>query len=167
MVHEPPIVRVHPNAKKWQRFYASVYMTAFQFGAPLAGLRFLLGTGLPVRQTLQAAREGRSQQEPSQEPRISPEVYADFLIKQELLPVTNYLPDIETIKRNGVKMFMAGGKMSLDKKRWYAQTSQILAAQLGCEMVTFPGHHGSFMDMPEEWAATLRGVLHHAEVTQP
>jgi hypothetical protein len=26
--------------------------------------------------------------------------------------------------------------------------------------VTFPGHHGSFVDMPDQWAATLRDVLH-------
>jgi hypothetical protein len=30
-------------------------------------------------------------------------------------------------------------------------------------LVTFPGHHGSYMDMPEEWAATLRSILHKAE----
>ncbi len=58
---------------------------------------------------------------------------------------------------------MAGGKMSLDKKRWYVETAQILAEKLGCEMVTFPGHHGSYMDMPDEWAATLRRLLHKAE----
>ncbi len=57
---------------------------------------------------------------------------------------------------------MAGGKLSLGKKRWYAETAQILADQLGCEMVTFPGHHGSFMDMSVEWAAVLRNVLHKA-----
>ncbi len=53
--------------------------------------------------------------------------------------------------------------MSLDKKRWYVETAQILAEKLGCEMVTFPGHHGSYMDMPDEWAATLRRLLHKAE----
>jgi pimeloyl-ACP methyl ester carboxylesterase len=162
VAHEPPVARVHPKAKQWQHFYASVYLTAFQFGGSLAGLRFLFGTGLPVRQMIKASRDTRGQIK-SQEPRISPQVSSNFLIKQELLPVTNYLPDIETIKKNGVRMFMAGGKMSLDKKRWYVETAQILAEQLGCEMVTFPGHHGSFMDMPVEWAATLRSILHQAE----
>ena len=53
-------------------------------------------------------------------------------------------------------------QMFLEKKRFYAQTAQILAEKLGCEMVTFPGHHSSFMDMPNEWAAMLRSVLHKA-----
>jgi predicted oxidoreductase len=48
-------------------------------------------------------------------------------MKQELLPVTNYLPEVETIKKNRVRIFMAAGKMSLDKKRWYAKMAQILA----------------------------------------
>jgi hypothetical protein len=73
------------------------------------------------------------------------------------------MPDVERIKQNGVKVFMAVGKWALDKKTWYVQVAQILAKQLGCELATFPGHHGSFMDMPVEWPATLRTVLHTAE----
>ena len=84
-------------------------------------------------------------------------------MKQELLPVTNYLPDVELIKQNGVRVFIAVGTWALERKTWYVQAAHILAEQLGCELVTFPGHHGSFMDMPEEWATTLRSVLHKAE----
>lgn len=73
---------------------------------------------------------------------------------------TNYLPDVEMIKKNGVRVFMTVGKISLDKKWWYAETAQILAEKLGCEIVTFPGYHFSYMDMPDEWAATLCSVLH-------
>lgn len=87
-------------------------------------------------------------------------------MKQELLPVTNYLPDVELIKKNRVRVFMAVGEWALAKKTWYARAAQILAEQLACELVTFPGHHGSYMDMPEEWAAALRSVLHKAAGTQ-
>jgi hypothetical protein len=101
--------------------------------------------------------------EQSRERYISSKDAADYLVKQELLPVTNYLPDVEMIKKNGVRVFMAIGTWALESKKWYAQADQILAEQLGCELVTFPGHHGSFMDMPVEWATTLRSVLHKAE----
>jgi hypothetical protein len=77
--------------------------------------------------------------------------------------VTNYLPDLETIEKNRVKVVMAAGKKSLDKKRFYAETARVLSEKLGCEMVTFPGHDGSFVDMPDQWAATLRNVLHRAD----
>ena len=87
------------------------------------------------------------------------------LVKLELLPVANYLPDVERIKHNRVRVFIAVGQWALNKKTWYARADQILADQLGCERVTFPGHHGSFMDTPEQWAAALRSVLHKADAT--
>ena len=58
---------------------------------------------------------------------------------------------------------MAAGKISLEKKRFYAETVPILAEKLGCEMVTFSRHHVSYLDMSDEWAAALRSVLHKAE----
>jgi hypothetical protein len=87
----------------------------------------------------------------------------EVLVRLELLPVTNYLPDVERIKRNGVKVFMAVGEWGLDRKVWYVQAAQILAGKLGCELVTFHGYHGSFMDIPHEWAARLRIVLYKAD----
>ncbi len=92
----------------------------------------------------------------------SAEVAADVLVKLELLPVTNYLPDVEGSKQNRAKVFIGVGKWALGKKTWYAQAAQILAEQLGCELVVFPSHHGSFMDMPDEFATTLRSILHRA-----
>ena len=162
IAHEPPVARVHPRAENWQRFYASVYLTAFELGSAVATLRFLFGTGLPVRDMIQTSRDTRRPSDEGQEPRLSPRLTTDVLMKLELLPVTNYLPDAAAIRKSGVKMYMAAGKESLDKKRWYAQTAQILAEQLGCELVIFPGHHGSFMGMPEEWTAVLRRILHRA-----
>jgi hypothetical protein len=82
-----------------------------------------------------------------------------FFLKQELLPVTNYPPDIEAIKRNKVKAYMVAKERSLQKKRFYAETAQVLAERLGCEFRTSLGHHGSFVDMPDAWAAALRNVL--------
>jgi pimeloyl-ACP methyl ester carboxylesterase len=163
VVHEAPIPRMLPDARKWQHFFAGVYLTAFRYGSTLAALRFMLGVNLPVRQLIKATREINLHRKRSPEPYISDKDAADFLVKQELLPVTNYLPDVEKIKTNGVRVFLAVGEWALGKKTWYAQAAQILAAQLGCELVTFPGHHGSFMDMPGEFAATLRSVLHKTD----
>jgi len=167
VVHEPPIARVHPNARKWQRFFASVYLMAFRFGSSLAALRFMLGVELPVRQLIKATREVNIHREQSSVRYISSKDAADFLVKQELLPVTNYLPDVERIKQNGVRVFIAIGTWAQERKTWYAQAAHMLAEQLGCELVTFPGHHGSYMDLPDEWAATLRSVLHKAGEKMP
>jgi pimeloyl-ACP methyl ester carboxylesterase len=162
VAHEPPCARVHPQAKRWQRFFASVYLTACRFGSSLALIRFIFGIQVPVLQLIQARRAlgPRAQRG---ERWISAKDAADILAKHELLPVTNYLPDVERIKRNGVSVIMAAGAWGLARNTWYVETARILAQQLGCELATFPGHHGSFMDMPDAWAVTLRRVLHQAE----
>ncbi len=162
IVHEPPITAAHPDSLKWQRFYASVYKTAFSLGSSIAAMRFFFGTGFPVRKLIKASRDALKGAPHTDEPRLPTKVVTEFLIKQELVPVTNYQPDINRIKKNGVKLFMAAGKMTLDNRWWYGQTAQVLAEKLGCEFVLFPGHHGSFMDMPQEWAAVLRDILHRA-----
>jgi pimeloyl-ACP methyl ester carboxylesterase len=167
VVHEAPVPRVLPNARRWQRHFAAVYMTAFRLGSSLAALQFMLGIKVPVRKLAQAQAQAnrytQARREQIGEHRISAKEGTDFLVKQELLPVTNYLPDVERIKQNGVRVFMAVGEWGLERRAWYVQAAQILARQLDCELVTFPGHHGSYMDMPQEWAAALRSVLHRAE----
>jgi pimeloyl-ACP methyl ester carboxylesterase len=167
IAHEAPLPRLLPDARKWQLFFAGVYLTALRFGPSLAALQFMLGAGLPVRQLIKASGPINSHREHSREPYLSNPVASEVLTKLELLPVTNYLPDVEKIKQNGVKLFIAVGKWGLERKKWYVRSSQILAEQLGCELVTFPGHHGSFMDMPVEWAAALRSVLHKADARMP
>ncbi len=164
VVHEPPLARLHPKGATWQRFFASVYLTSFQLGASVAALRFFLGIEMPVRALISASKGVNLHRKESSEPYIPSKIGSDFLIKQELLPVTNYLPDAQAIKRNGIRVFVAVGQWGLDKHKWYAEVGQILADKLGCELVIFPGHHGSFMDMPDAFAATLRNVLHQAEV---
>lgn len=163
VAHEAVIPRMLPDAKNWQQFYAKVYLTAFRFGSSMASLQFLLGIQVPVLQMIKASRGISLHRQQSSERYLSDKDTTDVLMKQELLPVTNYLPDVQRIKQNGTRVFMAVGQWAQDRKTWYAQANQILAAKLGCELVTFPGHHGSFMDMPDEFAATLRSVLHKAE----
>lgn len=163
VVHEAPMPCLLPEARKWQRFFAGVYVTAFRLGTSMAALRFMLGTELPVRQLINATSLVNTHRKQSNERYISDKVAAEVLVKLELLPVTNYLPDVDKIKRNRVKIFIAVGEWALNRKTWYVRSAQILSERLGCELVTFPGHHGSFMDMPVEWAATLRNVLHKAE----
>lgn len=163
VAHEPPLARLHPQAARWQRFFASVYMTAFRLGSTWAALRFFMGVQVPVRQMIRATRPANEHREQSRDPYISREQVSAFLVKHELLPVSNYLPDVERIRQNGVRMFVAVGQWSRYHKAWFVDVAQVLAGQLGCELVTFPGHHASFLDRPEEFAAVLRGILHRAE----
>ena len=55
IVHEAPMPRLLPDARKWQRFFGGVHLTALRFGSSLAALQFMLGAGLPVRQLIKAS----------------------------------------------------------------------------------------------------------------
>ena len=106
IVHEPPCARVSPNAAKWQRFFANVYRMAYYLGPSLAGLRFIFGIQVPVRKLVQghaqAVEYARGQSQSRQpEPRISPLDTNNVLMKLELLPVTNYLPDVQLFVATG------------------------------------------------------------------
>jgi pimeloyl-ACP methyl ester carboxylesterase len=162
IAHEPPLARIHPDAKKWQHLFTNVYNTAHRYGSTLAMLKFAFGIGIDFSfgsalKAHKAARKVRLERGDNYLPR---KAVTKYFLEQELLPVTNYLPEIESMKKNRVKIFMAAGKRSLEKKRFYAQTAQVLAEKLGCELVVFPGHHASFIDMPNEFAATLRRVIY-------
>jgi pimeloyl-ACP methyl ester carboxylesterase len=163
LAHEAPLARLHPKAQKWQRFFAKVYMTAFRFGSSLAVLRFMLGVQLPVLQMINASRPVNQHRKQSVQRYLSDRQANDALVKLELLPITNYMPDIDAIKHNNVRTFIGVSQYGLKRKAWYAQVAQILAESLDSEMVTFPGHHGAFLDMPEEFATTLRNLLRQVE----
>jgi pimeloyl-ACP methyl ester carboxylesterase len=163
LAHEAPLARLHPKAQKWQRFFAKVYMTAFRFGSSLAVLRFMLGVQLPVLQMINASRPVNQHRKQSVQRYLSDRQANDALVKLELLPITSYMPDIDAIKHNNVRTFIGVSQYGLKRKAWYAQVAQILAESLDSEMVTFPGHHGAFLDMPEEFATTLRNLLRQVE----
>lgn len=163
VAHEAPVPRMLPDAPKWQRFFANVYSMAYNLSPSLAALRFMLGIKIPVGQLIKATKGPNLHREQSSERYLSSRAAVEILLYHELLPVTNYLPDVGRIKENGVLVYMAVGKWGLDRRAWYVKAAQVLAEQLNTELVIFPGHHGSFMDMPEEWAATLRSVIHQAE----
>jgi hypothetical protein len=162
VAHEAPLARLHPQARKWQRFFANVYATGFRFGTSLAALRFVLGVQLPVRQLIRASADVNRHRKESTEPYVSDKQATDVLIKLELLPVTNYLPDFDALKRGDAPSFVGVSQYGLTRNAWYAQVAEILAGRLDCELVAFPGHHGSFMDMPHDFSAVLRDVMHRA-----
>lgn len=86
---------------------------------------------------------------------------SEFGMRYELLPSSNYKPDVNSIRKNEMPVFMAAGKVTLDAGAFYGRPAPILAEQFGRELVVFPGHHGSYMVNPREWTETLRSVLHN------
>jgi pimeloyl-ACP methyl ester carboxylesterase len=151
VAHEPPVVRVLPDSKKWLGFFSNVYRVALKYGESLASLKFNFSLSIPFSAFKSVPTDFQD--------RVSKSNNISYLFMHEMLPGINYLPDIEAIKQNGVKVIMAAGSHTLAKGSYYGRTAPILAEKLGCKMVTFPGHHLSYFDIPQEWADTLRKVL--------
>lgn len=166
VIHEAPIPSVLPEATKWKDFFISCNRLAKEKGASAGATRFFFGVELPAYSLLWATIKVRlfvKKEKLEHEPlRISRADAADVLLLNELLPVTGYEPDFEAAKAGGAKLYIGCGRYGLKRNAWYAIAARLVAEKLSCEMVEFPGHHGSFMNRPAEWAAVLREIAHKA-----
>ncbi|QHT61326.1 hypothetical protein GXP70_16090 [Paenibacillus lycopersici] len=79
----------------------------------------------------------------------------DIFIKQELIPITNYMPDIAALREYKDKLIFAAGDWTVKHKVWFADVAMKLAQETGSLFVTLPGAHVSFMDKARKWAEIL------------
>lgn len=149
IAHEPPLVRIHPHSKGWHQFFAGIYWFGYTFGAPFAMMAFASQLGIPSSGYRSVPSDASERMNKNH----------DFFVKNEMLPFTNYQPDIQRLKESAIPLYMAAGQITLDRKKFYGETAPILASQLRCNMVTFPGHHMSYIEHAEAWTSTLRGIL--------
>ncbi|MBL8093846.1 MAG: alpha/beta hydrolase [Anaerolineales bacterium] len=159
VAHEGPMARLHPRSARWQRFFAEVYLTSFTFGPAWAALQFMLGAQLPVQPMIKASRGVTAHRKASADPYLSSQTATEVLIRLELLPVTSYLPDVAALRRSGVRVCLGVSEWGVSKRAWYVEVARQLLEQLGCALVTFPDHHGAFLDRPAEFADALRATL--------
>lgn len=156
LVFEPPMVRIHPRSKQLHKLMASVYRSAFRWGPVIATLKFVFGVGLPLQPLLKGTSEQKKFYEKTTTAFAQPTVADQYL---EFIIITNYLPPIQKLKQSGIRIYTGAGKESLRKKRFYAQTAEILAMSLNCELFEFPGHHFSFFHSASEFALVLMSVF--------
>lgn len=166
VIHEAPIPSVLPEAGKWREFFVSCNELAKEKGSPAGAKKFFFGVELPTYPLLWATIKIRvfMKQEclENEPPRISSAGANDVLLLNELLPVTGYEPDFEAAKAGGAKFYIGCSRYGLKRNAWYAKSARIMAEKLSCELVVFPGHHGSFMDRPAGWSAVVREIAQKA-----
>ncbi|MGL5313596.1 MAG: alpha/beta hydrolase [Peptostreptococcaceae bacterium] len=170
IIHEPPIAMLHFQSAKWLRFFRSCYNCSFKIGGPsMAATKFLFGIEVPTIEMLKAQFKARRylENEPLcfDEKRISSRMSAEYLIRQELLPITNYNTDIETILNNNCKIVITCGDYAITRSTWLGDVSRELSNLLSSELFVLPGHHGSFMDNPKDWARDIRYILSNNKET--
>jgi pimeloyl-ACP methyl ester carboxylesterase len=159
VAHEPPAIRVLPEAADVQQRIAQIYLDGWTEGAKWALLEFLAFTKLPANNGQPFTDAEIAQLRPNIDTIPLLDV-ATFYVPYQMLPLTNYLPNVAAIRQNGVMVVMGAGEISLDKP--FGRTAKALAEQFGSPFVTFPGHHASYLDPStvDAWAASLRDALH-------
>ena len=164
VAHEPPLSTVLPDAEGADRARTRFY-DAYQAKGTGAGMAaFITMTSWP----------GEFTEEYFAQPLPDPAMFGmpsdddgtrdDPLLSKKSWAVTDYRPDAEALQASPVRIVVGIGEESAGL--YTARTSSAFAELIGEEPVTFPSHHGGFLDgeggyagKPEEFAAVLHKIL--------
>ncbi len=164
VAHEPPIATLLPdrdNALAASRAVHETYMRE-GFGAGMAHFIALVSHRgeFPADFAEQQAPDPAMFGMPTEDDGTR----ADPLMAQNMIPGTEYEPDIDALRAASARIVVAAGAESegiLPSRAAFA-----LADRLGTAVVLFPGDHGGFLGgeygqtgKPDEFAAKLREVL--------
>ena len=147
IVHEAPVIEMLPkvDVEKWRSFFNDVYIKSQYEGSQAAQTEFMVSLinvpNSPLPRDLND--------------RISGNV--DFFFKHEFRAFFGYLPNIESIRKNNIRLVTAIGRDS--ENAYYVQATAALASKLGCENTEFPGHHDISFWMPREFAKSIQETL--------
>lgn len=142
VVHEPPLVDLLPDAKKWQTFNDELLeIFADQGTIPAVKKFWSTFKGVPNR--------------PGNQPPNHQNL--EYLISKVIPGISSYSPDIEKLKATDCPIVAVAGEASDDA--YYARATRILAERLGCAYKAFSGHHFSVETDPAVFAKDLREVL--------
>ncbi|MTD58974.1 alpha/beta fold hydrolase [Amycolatopsis pithecellobii] len=144
VAHEPPAVRLLPDAEEWLEFAAEPLahtesgdlMTAFK-----GFLGSIAGAGLPEVGTI----------------RLSHEAEWRVLFTRELSRFYEYLPDIEALRRSQVPIVLAAGEGS--RGYYHYRPARVLALELGLPFVEMPGAHLAPQRNAADFGAALSALL--------
>jgi len=81
----------------------------------------------------------------------------EYMTRYEVRSFIDYVPDLEQILANRVRIALARGAETLDVAE--IRINEVVAARLGAECAVFPGGHTAVMEIPATFAAALRGLL--------
>jgi pimeloyl-ACP methyl ester carboxylesterase len=150
IAHEPPIVKVLPDANRWRDFFYRDYDEFAKNGMPAGMNMFVEHMVSPVD-----AEMIRMGDDPSPVRTNN----AQYWVEHELRQYPNHDWDLEAIGAQKDKLMLAVGERSLANQQWTARPSLILAEHCGLPLLQVPGCHLGFLQHPTEFADTIRTAL--------
>ena len=157
VAHEPPVLELLPDSARLRAEIQDIYDTYRAGRADEAMQKFMAhaGVGSPA-----APDEGTPRWEPSPEQIARMRATTGHFLAYLIRPTTGYRPDIAALAAAPARIVVAAGATSRGQLAHRAAVA--LAAQLGTRVVEFPGDHGGFAALPEQFGRVLDQVL-----TQP
>ncbi len=150
VAHEPPAVKLLPDAAKWLAIFDGIYETYRQQGVPAAMHQFgSLALGSVDHQVLE-----RAMREHANEFTLP---NATYWMEHELRQYPRVELELAKLSANAERIVLAGGREAQDQVPY--QPNRVLARQLGHEIVNFPGGHLGFLSSPAEFAQALLDAL--------
>ena len=104
VIHEAPLANFADNPPKWLGFFDECYQTAFNGNSDKAATKFGMGvtgrlTFAPLLSDIRLKTYLLKEPIQPNEVRLSENMKNDIFIKQELLPITNYVPDMYALRK--------------------------------------------------------------------
>jgi clorobiocin biosynthesis protein CloN7 len=154
VAHEPPVVELLGDKARVRAQIDDIYDTYRAEGAQKAMQKFMINAGLGDAPGQQA---DSPRWEPSPEQMARMRATTEEFLAHLIRPTTHYRPDIGALRATPTRIVVAGGATS--KGQLANRTAVALADQLGTTVVDFPGDHGGFMALPEQFGRVLDQVL--------
>jgi clorobiocin biosynthesis protein CloN7 len=154
VAHEPPVVELLPDRAQLRAQIDDIYDIYQAEGTDKAMQKFMAHAGL-------AEAPGQEADAPRWEP--SPEEVARMrastghFLAHLIRPTTRYRPDIDALRAAPTRIVVAAGVTS--KGQLANRAAVALAGHLGTTVVDFPGDHGGFLALPEQFGRLLDQVL--------
>jgi pimeloyl-ACP methyl ester carboxylesterase len=160
VAHEPPCVRLLPDAEEQYAFTVKIYETYRSAGVGIAMEKFMLGAGLAGDgHTERAVR----QLPPSVEMRDALDRIrgnTDYFLAHGFRPISLYSPDVAVLKAGTPRIIVGVGQASRGQLAW--RSALTLAQRLWTTPVTFPGGHGGYNEHPAAFAERLDQAIRYA-----
>jgi clorobiocin biosynthesis protein CloN7 len=154
VAHEPPVVELLADAAQLRAQIDDIYDTHRVEGADKAMQKFMAHAGLGAGPAQEA---DAPRWEPSPEQLARMRATTEHFLAHLLRPTTRYRPDIEALRAASTRIVVAGGATS--KGQLANRTAVALADRLGTRVVDFPGDHGGFLALAEQFGRLLDRVL--------
>jgi pimeloyl-ACP methyl ester carboxylesterase len=158
VAHEPPVTELLPDAAQQRTQIQDIYLTYRAGRADEAMQMFMAHAGLGDP----AARdESTPRWQPSPEQVARMRATTAHFLAHLLRPTAFYQPDIAALRAAQERIVIAAGATSAGQLANRAAVA--LAEELGTPVVGFPGDHGGFLALPEQFGQVLDQVLQAAE----